>query len=382
MRKFLILLLMACLLGFTSSFAAGASEKNKPHLNNGKKWKLAYVETAPFVNYAGALYYLLRGLEEQGWLVGVDKLPFTWGQSDTKLMWKYIATQRDFSAYIEFLPDARFSLADMPGREDDVLKRFTQKKSADLIIVMGTVAGKLISVDQTLSPSMVFSTSNAVRSGIVKADDFSGRKMVWAHTDPERYKQQIEVFWGVFKFKNLGIVLEDSTNGRAYASIDDVEAIAKSRGFKVIRKYVVGMKNQSDHDRFFKDLTTAYRELAPQVQGFYYTIAGAQGLRPEVLREAFQPFYDNKVPVFSQNGDSEVRLGALMSVVRGEYVGLGLFGANQMIKLLGGASADSLPQIYANPPNIALNLEVAKKIGYKPSVEIMTAADKVFQTIE
>jgi ABC-type uncharacterized transport system substrate-binding protein len=229
---------------------------------------------------------------------------------------------------------------------------------------------------------MVFSTSNAVRSGIVKADDFSGRKMVWAHTDPERYKQQIEVFWGTFKFKTMGIVMEDSINGRAFASIDDVEAVAKSRGFKVIRKYVASMKSPSDHDRFFKDLTTAYRELAPQVQGFYYTIAGAQGLRPEVLREAFQPFYEHKVPVFSQNGDSEVRLGALMSVVRGEYVGLGQFGAIQMIKILGGAGADSLPQIYANPPNIALNLEVAKKIGYKPSVEIMTAADKVFQTIE
>jgi len=64
---------------------------------------------------------------------------------------------------------------------------------------------------------MVFSTSNAVQVGIVNSNDYSGRDQVWAHMDPDRYRQQIEVFHDIFAFKKLGMVYEDSVSGRALA---------------------------------------------------------------------------------------------------------------------------------------------------------------------
>lgn len=384
MKKLFVFLAMACMLAFAvgSASAAGPDVATKPSLNQGKKWKVGFIETGPYANYSGTLYYLLKGLESRGWVRGVDKVPFTWGQLDTQAMWSHISTQGDFSSYIEFMPDGYYSLKAIPGKEGDVLKRFSQSKEADLLIVMGTVAGKLMASDQSLSKTMVFSTSNAFKSGIVKAPELSGRPMIWAHMDPFRYKQQLQVFSDIFRFKKMGVVYEDSPNGKAFAAVDDIEAIAKEKRFDIVRRLVPGAKNPEDQDRYFKDLLQAHKELAAEVDGFYYAISPAPGLKPEHLYPAFEPFYDKRIPVFSQFGDDEVSRGALMSIARADFAGVGQFGAEQMVKLLNGATADTLPQIYSDTPTIALNLQVTKQIGYKPPFEILLVSDKIFQTID
>jgi hypothetical protein len=61
---------------------------------------------------------------------------------------------------------------------------------------------------------------------------------------------------------------------------------------------------------------------------------------------------------------------------------MGQFGAEQLAKLLNGASADTLPQLYSDTPTIALNFQVAKQIGYKPPFEILLVSDKVFLSID
>ena len=384
MKKRLLCLAVAYTVAILTlpTVVAAADVSTAPTLNQGKKWRVAYVESGPYSNYAGTLYYLLKGLEAKGWVTGVDRVPFTWGQTDTNAMWNHISARSDFSANIEFVRDGYYSLKSIPGRESDVLKRFTGAKEADLLIVMGTVAGKLMANDEMQSKTMVFSTSNAFKSGIVKSQEYSGRPNVWAHMDPYRYKQQLQVFSDVFHFKKMGVVYEDSPNGKAFAAVDDIEAVAKEKRFEVVRKLVPGAKNVEDQDRYFKDLQLAHQELAEEVDGFYYAISPAPGLKPEYLYPAFKPFYDKKIPVFSQLGDEEVKRGALISIARADFSGMGQFGAEQLIKMLNGATASALPQIYSDTPTIALNLEVAKQIGYKPPFEILLVSDKIFLNVE
>ncbi|MCF8166992.1 MAG: hypothetical protein K9K38_05390 [Rhodoferax sp.] len=384
MKKIISLLALFCLLaGLVGATRAATPEVSvAPSLNQGKKWRVAYIESGPYTNYAGTFYYLLKGLEARGWVKGVERVPFTWGQVDTREMWNYISAQREFSTYIEFIPDGYYSLKSIPGKESEVLKRFSEKKDADLMIVMGTVAGKLMASDDNQSKAMVFSTSNAVKSGIVKTLNSSGRPKVWAHLDPVRYKQQLQVFSDIFHFKKMGVVYEDSPNGKAFAAVDDIEAVAKEKRFEIVRKLVPGAKNAEDQDRYFKDLLQAHTELASEVDGFYYAISPAPGLRPEHIYPVLKPFYDKQIPVFSQLGDEEVSRGALLSLARADFTGMGQFGAVQMAKLLNGASADALPQVYSDTPTIALNFHVAKQIGYKPPFEILLVSDKVFLMVE
>jgi ABC-type uncharacterized transport system substrate-binding protein len=53
-----------------------------------------------------------------------------------------------------------------------------------------------------------------------------------------------------------------------------------------------------------------------------------------------------------------------------------------MVKILNGTSPRKIPQVYENSPNIILNVEVAKAIGYKPRFEILLVADELFQKVE
>ena len=382
MKKLISLLtLTIALFAGLPAFAAEPDISTAPSLNQGKKWRIGYVESGPYANYAGTLYYLLKGLESRGWVKGVDRVPFTWGQLDTKAMWAYIGTQNDFSAYMEFAPDAYYSLKSMPGQESTVLKRHSEKKDADLLIVMGTVAGKLMASDENLSNTVVFSTSNAVKSDIVKTAALSGRPRIWAHMDPYRYKQQLQVFADIFKFKKMGVVYEDSPNGRAFAAVDDIEVVSKEKRFEVVKRLVPGAKNYEDQERYFKDVLQAHQELSAEVDGFYYAISPAPGLRPEHFYAALRPLYDKRIPVFSQLGDEEVSRGALLSIARADFAGLGQFGAEQMAKILNGAKAETLPQIYSDTPTIALNLQVSKLIGYKPTFEILLVSDKIFLAV-
>lgn len=376
MLKLLSFLILALLVSI--SRAEPPLTDTTPVLHNGHKWKVAYVETGPYPNYAGTLYYLLKGLESKGWIEKTDAINYIWGQSDSKEMWDYISSHKGLSSYLEFLPDAYYSLKSIQGKEDEVLSRFLTSNDADILIVMGTVAGKLLTKGDLKVKTLVFSTSNAVMSGISKELNASGRPNIWAHMSPIRYTQQLEVFSDIFKFKNLGIVYEDTPNGKAFAAIKDIEEIATKKGFNVVAIKLNGANSLSEQDQYFKNLLAAHIALVPRIDAFYYVVSPAPGLKNEHLYSVLLPFYENKIPVFSQLGDIEVKYGALLSIARTNFPGIGMFGANIMIYSLKGADMSKLPQVYNDRISLAINLEIAKRIGYAPDFTTLLISDKLF----
>lgn len=371
-------------LFFTSS---ALSEKNSEIKNitnytkNGHKWRIGYCESRPYANYAGTLYYLVKGLNSIGWISDVSKLNFNWGQTDTREMWNWLSSN-NMGPNIEFVKDAYYSLDNDASKGEEVVKRLMENKDIDLMITMGTNAGKLLARDDYNTPIMVFSTSNAVQSGIVSGIEDSRSNHIWAHMDPNRYRQQLEVFYDMFKFKKLGFVYEDSPNGMAYAALYDIKYVAKEKGFEIVPYTIEATKGADDQDRYFNDLIAIHKKMAQEVDAYYYTIAQSPGLKIQKLSEALQPFYEEKIPTFSQLGEEEVMYGALLSIARPDFSGVGLFGAEQMTKFLTGVPANKLNQVFGDTPSIALNIEVANKIGYKPPFDIMLVADKVYTEIK
>ncbi|MGE5372913.1 MAG: ABC transporter substrate binding protein [Solirubrobacterales bacterium] len=360
-----------------------AAKKENPLLPHAKpggmKYRIGYCETEPFVNYSGTLYALIRGLEKYGWVKTLDGMPYTEGQSETAAMWDYLATH-DVSPYIQFVPDAHYSLSTLePTAGDRITNRLANQKDIDLMIVMGTKAGKTLATDKHKTPVMVFSTSNAVLAGIVKDINVSGNDHIWAHTDPERYQRQIIVFHDIFQFKRLGLVYENNEAGKIYAAVDDAKVVAREQGFKLVTEPVEPLASEADRERYYRDMLALHQTLANQVDAYYLTMSM---IEPDHLPGLLQPFYDKKIPVFSQLGSEEVTAGALMSVARADFSDVGEFGAEGMIKMLNGVSAQKIPQLLQSTPNIALSLEVAKKIGYQPSFEILLAADEIYTKID
>ena len=67
--------------------------------------------------------------------------------------------------------------------------------------------------------------------------------------------------------------------------------------------------------------------------------------------------------------------GALLSVYRADFLGVGKFGAQTMAQVFSGEKPRNLPQVFENTPSIVLNLEVAEKIEYNPPFEVLLVID-------
>ena len=385
LKKLVLLILPIIMIAGMAISAVGEKSENdfSPVKNGAKKWRIGYCETTTFSNYAGILNGLIQGLEEYGWITNAKDLPYIEGQNDSSVMWKWLG-RTNLGEYIEFPTDAYYSLDAMKtidgvSPEDQIINRMNTKKDIDIMIVMGTKAGTLLANDKHNVPIFVFSASNAYGSGIVKNIDYSTSDHIWAHMDTARFKRQLQVFNDIFKFKKLGIVYENSELGRSYSALSDIELMAKERGFTIEREFVNEPKDVHDMDRYRKDMKSAYSKLSDCVDAFYITIGS---IDTKWLADLLTPFYEKKIPVFSQLGVDEVQHGAMMSITLFDFQNMGRFGADTIIKKLSGIEVRKLPQVYENTPQILLNLEAANKVGYKPTFDIMLVADKVFKKIE
>ena len=363
---------------------AGRGESSgPPPARAARGWRIGYIETKPFSNYAATLANIVYALREMGLISGIDGLPYRPDQVDTRGVWDWLA-RHDLGPQIEFVADAYYSYEGMKGPEieqaaESIVRRLRETQDIDLMIAMGTEAGRTMASGAHRTPVLVFSTSNAVQAGIIQSVEDPGKDNIWAHVDPDRYRRQLEIFHDLFHFKRLGIAYEDSQSGRTFAAVADVEAVAKERGFEIVRELV--KQPTPDHgEAFYAALIAANRRLADQVDAAYFGLF--IGMQPTRLAEVLAPFVERKIPVFAQQAPDGVRYGALVSVARANFQGIGRFGAGAIAKVMQGTKPRHIGQVYENSANILLNLQVARAIDYRPSFEILLVADEVFQQVE
>ena len=307
----------------------------------------------------------------------MESIPYVAGQEDSRVLWEWLEASNT-TPYITFVQDAHYSL-NLPGAGEAVKERLQQTKDIDLMLVMGTAAGRLLADDTHETPVMVFSTSNAVEAGIIDRVEDSGQNHIWAHMDAQRYQRQINVFHDIFQFQRLGIVYEDSPEGRIYAALEDVNRLSKILNFQVVTRTVSESAGEADRERYHQELLQAYEELAAETDAFYLT-AGTRDIQQ--LQGLLTPFHQAGIPVFSQMGGGEVQRGALLSLYRADFSGVGLFGAHQVGQVLNGATPRSLSQVYGDTPSIVLNIAAAEATGYQPPFEILLIADEIYHTMD
>jgi ABC-type uncharacterized transport system substrate-binding protein len=232
----------------------------------------------------------------------------------------------------------------------------------DLIIGMGTWAGKDLANETHQTPTIVLSASDAVASGIIKSAADSGYDHVHACVDPFRYERQVRVFHDIVGFKKLGVAYEDSVEGKSYAAVDIIEKVAAERDFKIVKCFTksdiadTGLAEQSVKDCF--------GNLAQNADAIYVTVQGGVSLKsiPDLVRIA----NSHEIPTFSQSGSEEVKYGFLMSISQAGFKYVGQFHAETLGKVFNGATPRQLNQIFEEPKKIAINLKTAKAVGHEP----------------
>ncbi|MHC4221999.1 MAG: ABC transporter substrate-binding protein [Planctomycetota bacterium] len=363
----------------SASFAGEQMFKVDPITNNGKKWRVGYYEGGAYINYQKQLTETVKGLMQLGWLETAE-LPEQTGEA-TDTLWAWLTTEAR-SDYLEFVADAHYSAFwenDKRSQvEDAIVFRLNNEKDIDLMIAMGTWAGKGLANYRHRVNTLVFSTSNPISSGIIKSVEDSGFDHVHVRVDPKRNERQLMVFHEMIGFQKLGVIYEDSLAGRSYAAIETIEALSETHNFDVIRCHT--KSDTSDKDLAEQGVINCFNELVKEADAIYVTQQG--GVNSRSIPTLVEIANKHKIPTFSQSGAREVSYGILASLSRAGYKYVGRFHAETIAKVFNGALPNQLNQLYEEPPKIALNLKTAEIIGFDPPIVLLGATDEFFEEIQ
>ncbi len=375
---------LALLLLATCAATLPAEERDQqrfttiPRDNNGKPWRVAYYEGGPHGNYYDYLHSVVDGLVALGWIEG--KGPPAGLKRDSRELWNWLVRNAS-GKYLHFAADTFYSAGwDQPTREDTRRKltdRLSKRDGIDLMFAMGTWAGHDLATNEHEIPTIVMSTSEPVRSGIIADVKDSGRDHVHARVDPHRYERQIKVFYDIIEFKTRGVAFEDSKNGRTYAAMDTVEKVAKERGFEVVVCHT--KSDVADQSEANQSVIDCFQDLATKVDALYVTVQG--GVNATTIPQLVEIANRKRVPTFSQGGSREVGYGMLMSISRPSFKPVGRFLAATVAKVLNGAKPRQLTQLFEEPASIAINLKAAELIGLYLYADVLAAADEIYREI-
>jgi ABC-type uncharacterized transport system substrate-binding protein len=371
----MVLLCLTIVLHWITTVEGADIHRTTVKTNKGRKWRIGYYEGGPYINYPANLITIAKGLAELGWM-GKPEFADSTDPADAKVVWS--ALTKINSDYLQFMPGAFFSADWDDDRRietrEAVIARL-QAHQLDFVIAMGTWAGQDLANNLHSIPTMVVSSSDPVKSGIVKSAARSGFEHVHARCAPHRYIWQIQLFHTIVGFKRLGIVFEDSKAGRSYAALDDIQLVAAQRGFQLVMCEAPWANVSSQVS--IEKMIECHKELAPRIDALFVTVH--QGVDTGRMDEILAPLVQHRIPTWSQRGPIEVRHGVLLSVSRGGFQAVGRYHAEVMAKILNGASPGSLNQIFEDPKKIAINLKTAEVIGLKVPTGLIQAADEIYE---
>lgn len=348
---------------------------------DGGTWRIGYYEGGQYPDYAVILKATVRGLINLGWMEPLDLEPPEVDVTEPGALWRYLSANAQ-SDYITFVEDAFYAAGNFDREvrqevRERLVERLAEEDGIDLMIAMGTWAGQDLANDRHAVPTIVMSTSDPIGSGIVPGAEDSGHAHVHAKVEPDRYARQVELFHDIIGFSSLGVVYEDSPEGRTFAAVEPIQRVAKARGFTV--ESCNAPFNDVEQAESEAAVVACYARLAETADAVYLT--AHRGLNATTLPAAVAPLVEAGVPTFSMLGESEVRRGVLMSVAQNNYAYVGQFHADTIARVFNGAAPGDLSQVWLAPAKIALNLKTAELIGYDPPVDILLASDEIFQTI-
>jgi ABC-type uncharacterized transport system substrate-binding protein len=383
MKRFVVCVALTLILCVSTTGVNAWARDAKPFgidpvTNNGEKWRIGYYEGGGYIDYQQILTATIKGLMTLGWIETAEIPPQDGEQTES--LWRWLSSTAR-SPYLSFPADAHYTANwndDLrPKAAAAVVERLNTKKDIDMMLAFGTWAGKDLATDAHDTPTVVISASDPLAAGIIKSVEDSGYDHVHATVDPYFYERQIRIFHDIIGFDKLGIAYEDTVDGRSYAAIDKVERIAGERGFEIVRCHT--QSDVEDAAVAEKSVKDCFHQLGKTADALYVTVQG--GINARSLPELVKIVNSCDIPTFSQSGSQEVKAGFLMSIAQAGFRYIGRFHAETIAKILNGAQPRRLDQVFEEPPKIAINLRTAEIIGYDPPVDVLGAADEIYQEI-
>lgn len=350
------------------------ASQTAPTLNNGKKWRIGYYEGGPYSDYTDTMRTLVKGLIELGWIKDENPPELFDEMSKPYLTW----LNQCNSPFLSFNKKDSYS-ADWDDRKRLQIRETLLKKlktgALDFVIAMGTWAGLDLANNEHSVPVLVLSTSDPIGAGIIKSAENSGYDHVTARVDFTRYLRQLRMYHRIVGFNTLGIAYENTPDGRIYSALSEAHQVAEERGFNVILCEVIDTTadvQKSDHS-----CIECYQKLSQTAEAVYLT---ALTCADRQLAEIVKIFRTTRVPSFSMVGSKFVKKGAMLSISSDSgYTELGRYNAMKFGAILNGVKPIELKQVFKDPLDIAVNMETARRIGFKIPGTILKIATEIYE---
>ncbi len=381
-RRSILFLVISLVFSLAAGPLCAAEHDSYPYQPDqgakGAKKRIGYYEGGPYNQYTKTLRATVINLARLGWMEPLE-IPEFDDPEDAQVIWNWLADNTK-SQYVVFVKDA-FWCADWEDAPREAKRKaalqYLKKGKLDLVIAMGTWAGNDLAVPDHTVPTVVMSSSDPLGSGIIKSLTDSGLNQLHARIDPDRYLRQVRLFHDIVGFQKLGIVYEDTVAGRSYAALDDVQKVAKERGFEI---KACTTKLDVNAEEAYGNLLACHKQLAADADAIYLTENG--GMQYDKFGQLMAPLYEAKMPSFSQAGSEEVMYGVLLSIAQAGMKYIGEYHAKIMGQILNGATPRKLSMVFEEPPKIAINLKTAEIIDFDPPVDILMAADEIYEDIQ
>ena len=352
-----------------------------PHAKEGGgKYRLAYLDYDEYMPASRQLYYILKGLEELGW-IEEGKIPFDLEQIEsesmsTKQMYELLI-DADLGPYLEFAEDAFFYLGYEESEEIAPVLTERAGEDIDLIITFGTSAGVFVKSLSLPIPMVDFSATDPVASGIIDSStEGSGDPNVWAQVEPSLPLRQLKYYYSIKPFDRLGIIVYGD---ETISGVPDIEASAKECGFELVKYNIDEQPRETIRERadYYAMVKKEIRKMSEEgIDAFFLTIDLINDLNR--LPSLLDLLYQKNIPVYLMDDVEAVKHGGMMLISANDLENVGRFVADAVAKILNGEVAGDLPCIYTSAPSIYFNYNVAQRIHYPLQFEFLAACDEIY----
>ncbi|NCC04962.1 MAG: hypothetical protein EOM37_13195 [Proteobacteria bacterium] len=282
------------------------------------------------------------------------------------------------AVHIDYPEDAHHS----PGWEPENMARLPvlaeglmQRRDLDLIVGMGTAAVKaLLAANDGRTPILGMGMADPVAAGVVSDLTDSGVDNFTCQVIADRWTTMFRVFHDVVRFSKLGVMYQNTPEGRVYAALNDVQAVAPELGFSVAGYGELSTTETDDECR------QGLEKLRDEgMDAFFIGPLNCFDWDSNDVAALLELLNDWKIPTFARDGSDFVKAGALMGFSTWNFGPTGEFLANQAVAILTGSKPRSISMLDRMEPTIAINLETAAKIGFHFPLDVLVVSDEIFE---
>jgi putative ABC transport system substrate-binding protein len=336
MRRCLRVLIIGALLMFTLTRPAGAAEK---------KYAILAIQHQEFGPFTESYQGFVQGLKDLG--------------------------------YGEKVSIAQFNARGNLKALDEKVQAISKSRDLDLVFSIGTHSTKRV-VDKVKHIPIVFTDlGDPEHAGVVSNWKSSGANYTGVET-PGYVSLGIKLIYELVNFKSIGMIYLAGSPSHE-ASIRQVKKLCEDLGVEFAYE---GFPLRDKAGKGYPEevVRTHIREsldrVLSKVEVFYVQISKTFEKHFDIFHEAFVKY---RTP--SAGDPIYIKKGAIMGIGR-DKIEFGRQCAQYAVKIFEGTNPSDLPMDVGVKFTIAVNLKAAVLVGYDPPVDLLGAADNIYQELE